>query len=190
MILKNLCLTALLLFPIACKQTDGTSQSASVADANGTSEQCGLVQKVGEGFFLVSDQGVSRAVEPQDGSTLNVLSDVSSRKEKVCVRADWSGTGIVMIVSSASIRTPVKKTLITEECGVLMTGASGEILLQVVGQNSEQNSNRVIEPQDGASSNILKDYAASMSEVCIKGDFTSKTASVLVNSAAAIRKLR
>ncbi|NBW80791.1 hypothetical protein EBR21_03465 [bacterium] len=188
--MKNLCLVALLAMPIGCKQGDVTSQSASVADANGNSEQCGIVQKAGEGFVLVSDNGVSRAVEPQDGSVLNVLSDVASRKEKVCVRGDWSGSAPVMIVSSASIRTPVKKTLITEECGVLMTGASGELLLQVVGQNSDQNGNRVIEPQDGASSNILKDYASSMTEVCIKGDFSSKTASVLVNSPSAIRKLR
>ncbi|MFZ9521427.1 MAG: hypothetical protein ACO3A4_13215 [Silvanigrellaceae bacterium] len=190
MMLKHMFFAVFFLFSIACKQNDGTSQTAGVLDAKGLSEQCGQVQKVGEGFFLLNEKGISRAIEPQDGSVLNVLSDVASRNDKVCVRADWSGSGIVMVVSSASIRWPVKKTLITEECGVLMTGASGELLLQVVDKNSENNGNRVIEPQDGASSNLLKDYASTMTEVCIKGDFSNAAASVMVTSTAAIRKLR
>lgn len=173
---------------VGCKQTETSSQSASVADATGLTEQCGVVKKNGVGFVFVSQKGVERNLEPQDGATTNILSDSAKRAEEVCLRADWRGTGDVMIVSTTAIRIPVKKTLISEQCGILIQDPAGKILLQISNNNSEMNANRELDAQDGATDNLLKDFAKNMAQVCVKGDFTSASAAVLVKSQADVRK--
>lgn len=183
----KLALTAISLM-VGCKQTETSSQSASVAEANGLTEQCGVVKKNGPDFVFISKTGVQRNIEPQDGATTNILSDSATRAEEVCLRADWSGSGDVLIVSTTAIRIPIKKTLITEQCGILMQDPSGKIVLQIANNNSEMNGNRELDAQDGATDNLLKDFAKNMSQVCVKGDFTNATAAVMVKSQSDIRK--
>jgi len=173
---------------VACKQSETSSQSASVADSNGQTEQCGVVQKKGEDFFLKSSSNALRGLEPQDGAVTNILGEYSASQDEVCVRADWSGSSPVMVVSAAAVRKAVKKTIVSEECGIVMTSPNGKLVLQLVGDNSEKNGNRELDPQDAATTNLLKDYAFSMTEVCIKGDFSGVTGAVMVNSQAAVRK--
>lgn len=173
---------------VACKQTDLTARSASVGDTVTGSEQCGIVQKKGDEFALLGNNGSLRALQPEDGSTQNVLGDVAARKEFVCIRGDWSGTDAVSVVSTTAIRKPVAKTIVTEECGVVMITPAGKIVLQIAGNNSENNVDRELDPQDGATENLLKQYAASLTEVCVKGDFSSATSAVMVKSQSAIRK--
>ncbi|MEN9810900.1 MAG: hypothetical protein RLZZ488_2467 [Pseudomonadota bacterium] len=173
---------------VACKQTDLTARSASVGDAVSGSEQCGVVQKNGEEFALLDKNGSLRALQPEDGSTLNVLSDVAARKEFVCIRGDWSGADPVSVVSTTAIRKPVVKTVVTEECGVLMMSPAGKIVLQIAGNNSENNVDRELDPQDGATENLLKQYAASLTEVCVKGDFSASASAVMIKSQSAIRR--
>lgn len=179
------------LIPIsACKDTGGASQSASVADAKASTEQCGVVQMNGSEFFLLIQQGYSRRLDPQDGAVTNILSDHAANKTEVCVRGDWSGTGQVLVVSAAAIRMPVKRTIVSEECGVLSLSPEGKITLQLAGNNSEKNVNKVLDPQDGATINLLKEYASNLTEVCIKGDFSDALSAVTVNSQSAVRKVK
>ncbi|MEY3900835.1 MAG: hypothetical protein RL189_141 [Pseudomonadota bacterium] len=173
---------------VACKQGDVTAKSASVEDAVNGTEQCGVVQKKGDEFALLGQGGSLRALQPEDGATQNVLSDVAARKEFVCIRGDWSGRDAVSVVSTTSIRKPVAKTIVTEECGVLMLSPAGKIVLQIAGNNSENNVYRELDPQDGATENLLKQYAASLTEVCVKGDFSASASAVMIKSQSAIRR--
>jgi hypothetical protein len=95
-----------------------------------------------------------------------------------------------MVTSAASVRLPVRRTIITEECGVLSLSPEGKLTLQIAGNNSEGNVNKVLDPQDGATINLLKDYASTMTEVCVKGDFSDSLSVVTVNSQSAVRKAK
>jgi hypothetical protein len=187
---RKILLLGILASVSACKESGEISQSASVSDAKAATEQCGIVQKKGSEFLLLIQQQFARALAPQDGAVTNILSEYTVSKTEICVRGDWSGTGAVMVTSAASVRLPVRRTIITEECGVLSLSPEGKLTLQIAGNNSEGNVNKVLDPQDGATINLLKDYASTMTEVCVKGDFSDSLSVVTVNSQSAVRKAK
>ncbi len=76
-----------------------------------------------------------------------------------------------------------------EQCGTVMLKGS-DIVFQVSGNNSENNLDFVLEPQDGASTNMLQDMATKLSQACIKAEFTSAGKPVIIKSASVIREVK
>jgi hypothetical protein len=99
--------------------------------------------------------------------------------EPVASNANSAGT-------SPSLATASNATAdLKEECGTLVFVKSA-IYLQVVTNNSEVGGDRLLEPQDGATENILREGAEKMSAVCIAADF-SKPDPILVVSTSRIK---
>jgi hypothetical protein len=82
--------------------------------------------------------------------------------------------------------TPTQEALadLTTECGTLVF-VKGEIYLQIVSGNSETNADRLLEPQDGATTNVLTAKAEKLESVCINADF-SKPDPVMITSVSQI----
>ncbi|NBO38110.1 hypothetical protein EBU99_05965 [bacterium] len=180
--------TLLALAAVACKAQDPASDVSS-ADSRQFSEQCGLVLSSGQDFKLKMSETQVRAIEPQDGASTNMLKDLSERKETACIMARWSEKDPVAVLSASAIRVKIKSTLTTEECGTL-TMKSTQVVLQVTGNNSENNVNRVLEPQDGSTLNALQDLASRLTRVCVKGDFSKSTGAVSIHSMSLVREVK
>lgn len=191
MILKLSLLSCVVFFGTACKSqgNDSSTSASGAAASSGVSEQCGLVELRGEDFFLKSEIGISRAIEPQDGASTNALKGSAESHKLVCIRANWSGTGPVMVASVSNIRNPAATVGAKEECGTVMMKSS-EIIFQVTGNNSENNVNHVLEPQDGASANVLQEMAMRLANICIKADFSKPGQPILVKSVSVIREVK
>jgi hypothetical protein len=80
---------------------------------------------------------------------------------------------------------PTAQAEIKGECGTLVL-VKDAIYLQVVSNNSDVGGDRLLEPQDGATENILRDGAEKMNSVCIDADF-SLPDPIMVKSAAQIQ---
>lgn len=74
------------------------------------------------------------------------------------------------------------------ECGTLIL-TKNRIYLQVVSSQSDGNADRLLEPQDGATENILKEKAEKLASVCINADFT-KPDPIMVVSVSQIREFK
>ena len=191
MLLKLSLLSCVVLFVTACKSqgNDSSTSASGAAESSGVSEQCGVVELRGEDFFLKSESGISRAIEPQDGASTNALKGSAESKKLVCIRANWSGKGPVMVVCVSNIRNPAATVGAKEECGTVMMKSS-DIVLQVTSNNSENNVDHVLEPQDGASANVLQEMAIRLANACIKADFSKRGQPVLVKSVSDVREVK
>jgi hypothetical protein len=74
-------------------------------------------------------------------------------------------------------------------CGTVISKES-VLLLQVVSENSEKNADYILEPQDGATTNLLNDIAMRVGRACIKADFSKVDQPVLVKSVSMVRELQ
>ncbi|MBM3380872.1 MAG: hypothetical protein FJY29_00310 [Betaproteobacteria bacterium] len=91
--------------------------------------------------------------------------------------------------ASTSAAGSQRSAAISEQCGTVMLKGS-DIVFQVSGNNSENNLDYVLDPQDGASSNILQDMATKLSQACIKAEFSSAGKPLIIKSASVIREVK
>lgn len=113
------------------------------------------------------------------------------------LRAVLFGMGLLTAVacksqgsdSSTSAAGSQKSAAVSEQCGTVMFKGS-DIVFQVSGNNSENNLDHVLEPQDGASTNILQDMASKLAQACIKAEFNASGKPVMIKSASVIREVK
>ena len=74
-------------------------------------------------------------------------------------------------------------------CGTVISKES-VLMLQVVSENSESNADYILDPQDGATTNMLNDIAIRLGRACIKADFSKRGQPVVVKSVSMIRELK
>lgn len=77
--------------------------------------------------------------------------------------------------------------VLRELCGTVFS-RSDSIFLQSAEGNSEDNGDYVLEPQDGATTQVLEDLAYRSGRACITAQFSSSGDAVLVKTVASIRE--
>lgn len=152
------------VFVLAACASNG-SRLASALD----SERCGLVSVSSNQFkFQDGNSGKARNLSPQDGATTNILTEYAKNKKTACITADWSPAGDVFVTSAARVREG--KEAMSEECGTIMETEMG-LFIETSGGNSEDNTQIQLKPTTPALKKMIRDLAANLEEVCVKGDF-------------------
>jgi hypothetical protein len=75
----------------------------------------------------------------------------------------------------------------TEMCGTVIQ-KSAKIYLQSISGNSEENADYLLEPQDGATTQVLEDLAQRAGNACITARFVASSDSVMITTVANIRE--
>lgn len=75
----------------------------------------------------------------------------------------------------------------TERCGTVIQ-KSAQIFLQSVSGNSDENVDYLLEPQDGATTQVLEDLAQRAGNACITARFVASSDSAMVTTVANIRE--
>lgn len=191
--IKTILLSCLFICVSACKAKTSESdaaQAGSGTSAAGESELCGLIELRSQVFYIKPESGASaRIIDPQDGASSNVLKDAIEGKKLVCIRAKWSSKDPVMIASASAIRSNSNVAAKQEECGTVMM-KQNDIIFQVSNNNSENNLDHVLEPEDGAVANVLQDLAMKMAQACISADFSKSGQPVMIKSASVVREVK
>lgn len=183
---------SLSILSVSCKNQGGDSTAAGVGDSTAvsSSDLCGVVELTNQFYYLRPSSGqVARLIEPQDGASSNALKDAVEKKSSVCIKAEWSSKDPVMITSASAIRVSAVADAKREECGTIFW-KQNQIVLQVSGNNSESNADHILEPEDGAVYNVLRDLSMKVAQVCITADFSKTGRPVTVTSVSAVRDMR
>jgi hypothetical protein len=134
------------------------------------SERCGVIVKNGRSLtFQDSVSKKDRPLNVLDKSALEDLEKAGTQNSELCLTADWTTPGDVIVKTSSQIRLSDGNQQ-TEECGTIEEQGDGFYLV-IHGTNSEPSSSKQITTESTVVMGVLKESA--LEERCIKANFKS-----------------